>query len=180
MATFPDLVTAVAKANGVPPPRVRPHGPGVDPKATTTRWNTVLYGSAVEDEPEAVQAWTAAHEVAHIALRHNQAFLWELPAAILLVGGTFTAAVLWAPTEGATLGFFACALMMLLWVAAHLPISRARERHADALALRWGYPVTRQVAEYLPAADPSNVWARLLRTHDAPQDRINDDHQELR
>lgn len=130
--------------------------------------------------------WTAAHEIAHIKLKHDK-LVWPHAWATLAAGAAAVPMVLlgglgvlgwklppiWAPvvlllTVAASFLLCGGTLMQLL------VRTRKREKATDLLAAEWGYPVTEAIAVSLQGDQPvqKSRWQEFLRTHPAPSERL--------
>lgn len=121
-----------------------------------------------------IQQWSAAHEVAHVALRHrsvSEVVSIGVLTALIAVG------VLADPGPGrplpsAVFGAAAVLAVAVLLLAARR--QRCLETQADRLAASWGYPVTQEVVAYLNATERRLARWRLFRPareHPLPETR---------
>ena len=147
-------------------------------KGASAARSTIRVGKKMLDRPAEFQAWSAAHEVAHIACSHRVG----TPAAVVLIfaaaAAVGAAGTVWFMVERAARISLAMFLSVpLLLIAGVLSGRRARrqEREADQLAQEWGYPLTPAVVKQI-RADESRItrWLifRPLREHPLPEHRI--------
>jgi hypothetical protein len=138
---------------------------------TVSRW--------MADRSVGYQRWSAAHEVAHVILRHRgepvRVFVLLGIAALCCAGAagsqllhlaTLVSDVAVATT---TVGMAGMALPALFILAR---VHRQQERDADQLAASWGYPITAEIAAILGQYErPPYRWVPALRSHDLPEER---------
>lgn len=141
--------------------------------------------------PEAVlrasierQRWAAAHEYAHIVLRHGDDEPGEKVGRWLTVAACVPIVVdligLLPPMPAPLLPFAELLILIgvatvLLMVARLTPRLRANELAADREAARWGHPITPEIADDLRAVEGRLSQLRLfrpLRTHPYPNERV--------
>lgn len=184
----PDVFTAtavkIANAHDIAVTRiVQTRGAGA-----SVRRGVIRYGTQLARLPVEFQAWTAAHELGHIAAGHH-----STRSTITLVAGV-----------GAALSAAAVSLMAIAWTDAPrfvaiaalasmigggvlFPVAlvhdchrwRLREVEADRLAHQWGYPLTPTIARHVRDDEPRITrWRifRALREHPLPEDRITAAH----
>lgn len=132
--------------------------------------------------PAPVARWAAAHELAHVKLRHDAtvpglAKLARIATYVLLiillllaVLGVFTRDTLWVAVLLGALG------TLMLWALAHRAIGanlRLADAAADDLTARWGFPVTDEVATALAARERGVLrHVDLFRLARRPADRV--------
>lgn len=163
----------------------------LDPKlgdrahATARHGDRVSYGPALEAEGPEFTRWAAAHETAHIALGHCGALAnWGERGALLggfAVGlpllGVGAVRLIRHEAHGQMLVLLGWTVMVVLGLVlvARLPArGRAKERAADDLAARWGYPFTEHVTAIIRRQEGrlegrTPTW---LRDHPQPSDRV--------
>lgn len=154
-----------------------------------SRWrgpDRIMFGPALLEAPDEVQAQVAAHEVAHLVAGHRDHLGRIIAAAALLpivwivlpvyLGLITTAHAMstWSLIGGA-LGLVSTIAFVLLWWPRRM---RRQEREADTMAERWGYPFTEVCAEWVSSQESrltkSSVY-RPFRHHPSAADRVTKD-----
>lgn len=156
-------------------------------KGASAARSTIRVGKKMLDRPAEFQAWSAAHEVAHIACSHRVG----TPAAVVLIfaaaAAVGAAGTVWFMVERAArislAMFLSVPLLLIAGAALYIGAgvlsgrwARRQEREADQLAQEWGYPLTPAVVKQI-RADESRItrWLifRPLREHPLPEHRIS-------
>lgn len=160
--------------------RVRVRHCGSGDGAATVGGRTIVVGSAMGTRRTAgFQQWTAAHEVAHLVLGHRINVVAGVLAMVSLGCWIGAAAANLTGSAGWTAIFMVAGPVGLVSAfVVYRPTALRAEREADQLANRWGYPLTRAIADELAATEGNQQPAKhrtWLRHHDYPHDRITHD-----
>lgn len=183
---FADTAQALAAAHGVDVDVVTDRRPGVGAHATVRRRrSTITVAPDTACQPGPVQAFMAAHEVAHVVLGHRYWYrawpgaVWALAVSLAQV----TAMVLLlAQPRGMAVGVVSVAVglggpLIAGLGAQALLAGRTRrcETAADRLALAWGYRLDGSGPSLASGETrlTTSWWYRPFRMHPLPDVRLD-------
>lgn len=147
----------------------------------------VRFGKEIITASGDCQRWVAAHEVAHLVLRHRRHGIWTAMSTALMLLLTVAVVVVTVVFGGAAVAVaggwvvaVASWIVVLRWSAAR---ASREEFQADDQATDWGFPMTTSIAGWVESGEPlaSRRWPmKHFRDHPLPQVRAARQQARLR
>lgn len=139
------------------------------------RPGVIRLGPDVIQAAEDCQRWVAAHEVAHLVLRHRQLPVWPIlsgSVVLLLTVGLSLAAVFGGVVWAAAALWVVAVVQLVVSMAWSSRRSRSEEVAADDLATDWGVPITLSIADWVERGERRRGRIWLFRGHPKPRARV--------